>query len=52
MTIRNNPFKEILSANKSATIKMSIADEGLAHLAITEGDFEIDYYLAEVETDV
>lgn len=46
-------FKEILSANKGAdTFKFTVSDQGISHTRVSGGDYEIDYYLAEVQTDV
>ena len=46
-------FKEILTANKTAnSIVAEISDEGLCHVNVKDGDFNIDYYLAEIEPDL
>lgn len=46
-------FKEILSANKGADeFKFVVSDQGISHTQVKGGDYSIDYYLAEVQTDV
>ena len=46
-------FKEILTANKTAnSITANISNDGLCHVNVKDGDFDIDYYLAEIEPDL
>jgi hypothetical protein len=46
-------FKEILSANKGADeFKFTVSEQGISHTVVKAGDYSIDYYLAEVQTDV
>jgi len=46
-------FKEVLSANKNAeTFKFEVSVQGISHTIIKDGDYSIDYYLAETQTDI
>jgi len=46
-------FKEILAANKGAeTFKFVVSEQGISHIVVKDNEYSIDYYLAEVQTDV
>jgi len=46
-------FKEILAANKGAEeFKFTVSYKGISHTSIKNGDYIMDYYLAEVQTDI